>query len=133
MQPVCLATEESAKQINEFGIISGWGYMNENQELGSKPNHLQEAVVPVWNNEECQKSYRSQNQKNVISKGLICAGNRNGGIDSCWADSGGPMISKTDGSLIGVISTGIGCARPHLPGIYQRVSRYTDWIQSQVV
>lgn len=44
------------------------------------------------------------------------------------ADSGGPLV--TDGNvLIGVVSTGVGCARPGLPGIYTKVSEYVDWIQ----
>lgn len=122
---------ESEDRNDEFGVVSGWGFLDEKQELGSKPNHLQEVVVPVWSNFDCQESYRSQNQKNMISEGMICAGHS--GKDSCWADSGGPMISKTDGSLIGVISTGIGCGRPSLPGIYQRVTKYNDWIKSQII
>lgn len=43
------------------------------------------------------------------------------------------MISKATGSLIGIVSTGVGCARKGLPGIYTRISSYTDWVKSHVV
>ncbi|KAG5832012.1 hypothetical protein ANANG_G00286600 [Anguilla anguilla] len=49
-------------------------------------------------------------------------------------DSGGPMVSK-QGSLwvqSGVVSFGDGCARPNLPGVYTRVSRYQAWITSTI-
>lgn len=34
--------------------------------------------------------------------------------------------------LIGIVSTGIGCARAGLPGIYTRVSSYTKWIEQVI-
>jgi len=47
------------------------------------------------------------------------------------ADSGGPLMSK-EHHLVGVVSTGIGCARPGLPGIYTRVSKYVSWMQNVI-
>lgn len=42
------------------------------------------------------------------------------------------MISE-DRLLIGIVSTGIGCARPGLPGIYTRVSEYANWIVDAIL
>lgn len=41
-------------------------------------------------------------------------------------DSGGGMICN--GVLTGVVSSGIGCALPLLPGLYTNVFHYRDWI-----
>lgn len=51
------------------------------------------------------------------------------------ADSGGPLIVKGDkghSTVIGVVSTGSGCARAKMPGIYTRVSKFTEWIVSSI-
>lgn len=47
------------------------------------------------------------------------------------ADSGGPLTTNKN-VLIGVVSTGVGCARPGLPGIYTRVSEFVDWIEDVI-
>lgn len=136
-----------------MGIVTGWGWTNEEFNLGEKPDTLQTVDVPVWNNEECQMSYKNMMKSNQISDSQMCAGGRNGGVDcktkifstksiklllkffiysACWSDSGGPLISKSTGNLIGIVSTGVGCARKGLPGIYTRVSKYAKWIEKIV-
>src|ERR1019366_492716 len=46
-----------------------------------------------------------------------------GGIDTCNYDSGTPLV--VDGVVAGITSWGVGCARPHYPGIYTRVTTFS--------
>ena len=62
----------------------------------------------------------------------ICAGLPAGGVDACQGDSGGPLVSTIAGrlQLVGIVSTGTGCAEANYPGIYTRISTYENWIKT---
>ena len=52
-------------------------------------------------------------------------------------DSGGPLVCQEDTDsgrwvLMGLTSFGEGCARPHRPGVYTRVSAFNDWLQHNI-
>ena len=64
---------------------------------------------------------------------MICAGDLAGGIDSCAGDSGGPLAvvpTRWSATLAGVVSFGSGCAEPSYPGLYTRVSAFSEWVTS---
>ncbi|CAF2128623.1 unnamed protein product, partial [Rotaria magnacalcarata] len=63
----------------------------------------------------------------------LCAGVSGGGKDTCQGDSGGPLMmfsSSNQWVLIGVTSSGIGCARAGYSGMYTRVAAFQGWINS---
>jgi|YNPMSStandDraft_1061717.scaffolds.fasta_scaffold12080_3 trypsin len=111
--------------------VAGWGTTSEG---GSISNTLLKVDVPFVSKDACQKAY-SEN-KIAITDSMLCAGYPEGGKDSCQGDSGGPLIYKTKSSgnyyLVGVVSWGIGCARPYKYGVYSKVSYVLKWIEETI-
>ena len=126
--PVCFPSVDHTFAGQE-AIVVGWGKRNEKSEGYSE--RLQKARIPIIENKICRNWFKLAGREMVINEKIICAGFRDGGRDACHGDSGGPLLSKIDDhwSVIGVVSTGIGCARPLLPGLYSRVSSYHKWIE----
>uniref|UniRef100_A0A672G6F2 Peptidase S1 domain-containing protein n=1 Tax=Salarias fasciatus TaxID=181472 RepID=A0A672G6F2_SALFA len=126
--PVCLAASDSSVHAGVSTWVTGWGALTEG---GSVSNDLMEVQVPVVGNRQCNCDYGV----GEITDNMLCAGFREGGKDACQGDSGGPLVSKQGDVwiLLGIVSFGIGCARPELPGVYARVSRYMSWINSQII
>ncbi|CAG0908401.1 unnamed protein product [Cyprideis torosa] len=92
--------------------------------------------LTIQDADSCSEQFKKfpQALPNGVTKDMLCAGDR--GKDTCQNDSGGPLLfdarQNLDGTLVrefvlvGVVSGGIGCGET--PGIYTRVSSYTDWI-----
>jgi secreted trypsin-like serine protease len=106
--------------------VTGWGATSEG---GDASRALMKASVPYVDNAVCNEPAA---YKGVIKAGMMCAGDRDGGIDSCQGDSGGPLVWRTSQgpTLVGVVSWGEGCARKLKYGVYSRVTSYTDWISN---
>jgi trypsin len=119
---IALEEDPGAYQPGRRATVLGWGYTDEN----GPPSHLlQEAEVPLRSDSDCFGTYPQYDPEE-----MVCAGYPEGGRDACYGDSGGPLVAG--GRLIGVTSWGTGCARPDLPGVYTRISSYTDELQSQL-
>ncbi|KAB7507066.1 Serine proteinase stubble [Armadillidium nasatum] len=102
---------------------------------GSIPNLLHNVEVPVITNKDCQTWFRESGHSKVIKPEFICAGYKNGKKDSCEGDSGGPLsILGRNGQwiLAGIVSHGIKCAYPNLPGVYMRMTYYKPWIEKVI-
>ncbi|KAG8188746.1 hypothetical protein JTE90_023089 [Oedothorax gibbosus] len=95
------------------------------------PGILQKVELQVIDHNECQEWYKSIGRKETIFPTMVCAGFKEGGKDSCQGDSGGPLTAVKNGrsTLVGLVSWGVGCARPKLPGVYTKISEYTEWIE----
>ncbi|XP_046550579.1 tryptase-2-like isoform X1 [Haliotis rubra] len=122
IRPICLPPQDHQYKANQTCIVAGWGLTSETRLF--QPFKLQKVKVPLVDLETCQTAY------NVLDTQLCAGYFVKGGKDSCNTDSGGPLICDYNDrwTLIGVVSSGVGCARPMLPGKYTRVSKYISWI-----
>ncbi|KAI8423583.1 hypothetical protein MSG28_012669 [Choristoneura fumiferana] len=105
--------------------VSGWGAIEEG---GGKPRTLQKVSVPKVNEHVCNAAYAPMYS---ITPRMLCAGVPSGGKDACQGDSGGPLVHN--GRLAGVVSWGIGCARPTYPGVYAKVSALRTWVDDNIL
>ncbi|KAK5621203.1 hypothetical protein CRENBAI_012139 [Crenichthys baileyi] len=123
VQPVCLPAQGQSFTAGRKCFIAGWG---REAEGGSLPDVLQEAQLPLLDQDQCQHLLPEY----TITSGMLCAGYPEGGVDSCQGDSGGPLMCEEDRhwTLIGVTSFGVGCGRPQRAGGYARVSAFVSWI-----
>jgi len=125
IQPICLP-KGSSSYLDNIVTVAGWGTLKEG---GKQPSTLRKVDVKVWSNERCKTSYGS-NAPGGITSHMMCASDTN--RDSCSGDSGGPLFDCPWGgrcTQIGIVSWGIGCAKPQYPGVYTRVTEMHDWIQ----
>ena len=69
---------------------------------------------------ECIEKYSNE----LVNDNKFCTYSYN--VDACLGDSGGPAVYNNE--LVGIISSGIGCAREEFPGIYTNLYKYINWI-----
>jgi len=131
ISPVCLPSLVDWRVYeNGYAIVTGWGLTMEG---GHASSVLMETRLMVISNHMCKNQLASSLH---IYGEMLCAWAA--GKDACQGDSGGPLVASSreneaiDGEsyeLIGVVSWGIGCARPDYPGVYARVTSVLDWIK----
>ena len=111
-------------------VVAGWGTTSYG---GSSASSLLKVSVPIVQNDRCDDAYGLLSTPQPITSRMVCAGDYDvGGIDACQGDSGGPLFTVNAGTftVIGIVSSGEGCAWKDYPGIYTRVSFFESWITS---
>ncbi len=100
--------------------VAGWGSLNED---GSYPMRMYQVDIHLASATACQSGNGLSTDDYAV---MLCAGFVDeGGKDSCQGDSGGPLWRTLAGGTrvqIGIVSFGVGCARPGNPGVYARVA-----------
>ncbi|XP_042828192.1 testisin-like isoform X1 [Panthera tigris] len=131
IHPVCVAASSSEFQNQTDCWVTGWGNIGEDQVLPA-PYLLQEVQVGIINTTMCNYLYTQPLVRYDIWGDVVCAGDSQGGKDSCFGDSGGPLACEKRGVWIqvGIVSWGSGCGRPNRPGVYTNVSRHFNWIRT---
>ncbi|XP_050086005.1 uncharacterized protein LOC126571499 isoform X2 [Anopheles aquasalis] len=124
--PVCLpgANLPSKERLaGRRATVVGWGTTYYG---GKESTKQQQATLPVWRNEDCNRAYFQP-----ITDNFVCAGFSEGGVDACQGDSGGPLMMLVEArwTQVGVVSFGNKCGEPGYPGVYTRISEYMEWIR----
>ena len=101
------------------------------------PLKLHEVDIDIIDPAECKAVYQSpQVPSFTIGNTEICATGLTGGKNSCFCDSGGPLVVAADNdrgyAQLGIVSWGPQCGNPLYPGVYTRVSSFSKWIKQNM-
>jgi trypsin len=113
--------------------VVGWG-ITEEDNASSHPNIFQEVDLVHLNNDECKvvKNEYGQYYDYWITDDMLCAMAMARNRDSCFGDSGSPLIQQGDTPeediQVGIVSWGVGCDGS-MPGVHSRLSSFSDWIR----
>mmetsp|Transcript_8720 Transcript_8720/g.12710 ORF Transcript_8720/g.12710 Transcript_8720/m.12710 type:complete len:323 (-) Transcript_8720:190-1158(-) len=114
--------------------VSGWGITDDPYYGYYLPSVPMEVSLEVVGRDACELTFADIGD---ITNDMLCATAWGEG-DSCFGDSGGPVIMKDPNGdhskdvLVGVVSWGEGCSQPNRPGIYSRVSAALSWFLSMM-
>ncbi|KAK0161260.1 hypothetical protein PV327_009749 [Microctonus hyperodae] len=102
-----------------FGFVSAYADVTEK----STPQNLEYIYLKTIIKTQCDIYYKALSG---ISENQFCALPASPKSDTCHGDSGGPFIINN--CIVGIVSWGIGCGVPNVPGVYTEVKPYRSWI-----
>jgi secreted trypsin-like serine protease len=116
-------------KVGSTVTVVGWGLTSEKSKVTSA--ELMRVDITIQDRSACEANYKEVVPASVITANMFCAGHPNGKVDSCQGDSGGYIGTMVSGKrvVLGIVSWGIGCARPKLFGVYTVVANYLDWVK----
>ncbi|KAH3734749.1 hypothetical protein DPMN_041195 [Dreissena polymorpha] len=134
VRPVCLPKSPKKIPVGTRCTVIGWGKQGDSAPDYERRIRQTNLEVTDWHtckyaieNAEIKVPYQLTDQ-------MFCAG---GGLghDSCSGDSGGPFLCSLDKTrdtwfVAGIVSWGVACAYPNVPGVYTNVPGYLDWIHN---
>ncbi|KAK3921713.1 Trypsin-3 [Frankliniella fusca] len=109
------AQADGAVPGNRHVQVTGYGAIQEHARLSKR---LLKADLTTWDRKNCSNLYEAK-AKQKITERMICAGSPR--QDACQGDSGGPLIASQS-LLVGVVSFGLGCGVPGVPGVYTNLA-----------
>jgi len=127
IRPICLPAASAELPVGKTCFVAGWGHSGDNSDSDRLQQLLNVPLLPDICKQAWTVSYSEKTQ--------ICAQSLNPSkSNACNGDSGGMFAcqEKTGGwTLYGVTSFGDNeCIGK--PGVYTRVSAFTDWIAKNV-
>ncbi|GIX85987.1 proclotting enzyme [Caerostris extrusa] len=131
ISPVCLPFDSLYDEdlSGKTSTVIGFGTVRFN---GPSSDILMEASFDIQTQEMCRRAY--QRELNITEE-YLCAGTLDGSKDACQGDSGGPLLAVGNEKhyyLVGVVSFGKLCAQRGYPGVYTRVTKYLDWLRTNL-
>ncbi len=118
------STQTAMFAFTHNAVISGWGQTGPNT-TGTR-DLLFGTVLTIDPNARCQVNYPSD----PITDTMVCATSTV--ADTCYGDSGGPLIMRTPDKMEyveGITSWAAGQCGQGIPSVYSRVSTFSQWIK----
>ncbi|CAF1014548.1 unnamed protein product [Didymodactylos carnosus] len=126
---LCLpSTSSTFPKSKIIAVVVGWGKLQASSSRNSPT--LQQLVLPIVsdNNAKCKQHVANSNIQ-------FCAGHETLHVDSCAGDSGSPLMIVENNRYVaaGLVSYGNKqCDSSESPGIYTRISFYSQWINQTI-
>lgn len=133
------AGQDGSALVQPGQIATAIGYGAVAEYALEPPQLLRQVQLPIEPDGACETAYPQEDYYGYPfgfdPATMLCAGFAGGGFDTCFGDSGGPLLAATPAReyvQVGITSWGEGCARPGRPGVYGRLSGLFGFIVSSL-